>query len=79
MSETEETDMHRGEDEEDEAAGLFVPEPMLCCEAEEGKVPHSLEVLYQTAQCNSASECLLLAAHVLLLETGFLPQVRGHT
>ncbi|XP_026775335.3 F-box only protein 7 isoform X1 [Pangasianodon hypophthalmus] len=71
--ETEEMDMERGEDEE-EAVGVFIPEPMLCCEAEEGKVPHSLETLYQAAQCNSASECLLLAAHVLLLETGFLPQ-----
>ncbi|KAK2834620.1 hypothetical protein Q7C36_015321 [Tachysurus vachellii] len=71
--ETEETDMDRGEAEE-EAMGIFIPEPMLCCEAEEGKVPHSLETLYQTAQCNSASDCLLLAAHVLLLETGFLPQ-----
>ncbi|GAA6101398.1 F-box only protein 7 [Tachysurus ichikawai] len=30
--------------------------------------------LYRTAQCNSASDCLVLAAHVLLLETGFLPQ-----
>ncbi|KAK2834615.1 hypothetical protein Q7C36_015316 [Tachysurus vachellii] len=71
--ETEETDMDRGEAEE-EAMGIFIPEPMLCCEAEEGKVPHSLETLYQTGQCNSASDCLLLAAHVLLLETGFLPQ-----
>ncbi|XP_058263538.1 F-box only protein 7-like [Hemibagrus wyckioides] len=71
--ETEECDMERGEAEE-ESVGLFIPEPMLCCEAEEGKIPHSLEMLYQTAQCNSASDCLLLAAHVLLLETGFLPQ-----
>lgn len=70
--------MPRGEDDE-EAVGLFVPEPMLCCEAEEGKVPHSLEVLYQTAQCSSTSDCLLLVAHVLLLETGFLSQVRERT
>lgn len=76
--ETDETDMERGEDE-DEPVGLFIPEPMLCCEAEDGKVPHSLEMLYQAARCNSASDCLLLAVHVLLLETGFLPQVRGHT
>ncbi|XP_017340953.1 F-box only protein 7 [Ictalurus punctatus] len=71
--ETDETDMERGEDE-DEPVGLFIPEPMLCCEAEDGKVPHSLEMLYQAARCNSASDCLLLAVHVLLLETGFLPQ-----
>ncbi|KAK2834623.1 hypothetical protein Q7C36_015324 [Tachysurus vachellii] len=71
--ETEETDMDRGEAEQ-EAMGLFIPGPMLCCEAEEDKVPPSLETLYQTVQCNSTSDCLLLAAHVLLLETGFLPQ-----
>ncbi|XP_060742255.1 F-box only protein 7-like [Tachysurus vachellii] len=71
--ETEETDMDRGEAEQ-EAMGLFIPEPMLCCEAEEDKTPPSLETLYQTVQCSSTSDCLLLAAHVLLLETGFLPQ-----
>ncbi|XP_027019648.1 F-box only protein 7-like [Tachysurus fulvidraco] len=71
--ETEETDMDRGEAEQ-EAMGLFIPGPMLCCEAEKDKVPPSLETLYQTVQCNSTSDCLLLAAHVLLLETGFLPQ-----
>ncbi|XP_053344372.1 F-box only protein 7 [Clarias gariepinus] len=71
--ETDEVNMERSEDEE-EAVGIFIPEPMLCCEAEEGKVPHSLEMLYQAAQCNSAQDCLVLAAHVLLLETGFLPQ-----
>ena len=69
--------MDRDEAEE-ETMGIFIPEPMLCCEAEEGEVPHSLETLYRTAQCNNASDCLLLAAHVLLLETGFLPQVREH-
>ncbi|XP_047675351.1 F-box only protein 7-like [Tachysurus fulvidraco] len=71
--ETEETDMDRGEAEQ-EAMGRFIPEPMLCCEGEKDKVPPSLETLYQTAQCNSILDCLLLAAHVLLLETGFLPQ-----
>ncbi|TSK13526.1 F-box only protein 7 [Bagarius yarrelli] len=68
--ETEEIKMEEGE----EAVGSFIPHPMLCSEAEEGKVPHSLETLYQTAQCNSASDCLVLAVHVLLQETGFLPQ-----
>ncbi|GAA6101394.1 F-box only protein 7-like isoform X1 [Tachysurus ichikawai] len=65
---TEKTDMDRGEAEQ-EAMGLFIPEPMLCCEAEEDKVPHSIETLYQTVQCNSTSDCLLLAAHMFLLET----------
>ncbi|KAK2834621.1 hypothetical protein Q7C36_015322 [Tachysurus vachellii] len=68
-----ETETDRGEAEQEEM-GLFIPEPMLCCEAEEDKVPHSLETLYETAQCNSTLDCLLLAAHVFLLETGFLPQ-----
>ncbi|XP_047675155.1 F-box only protein 7-like [Tachysurus fulvidraco] len=63
--------MSRGEAEEE---ALFIPE--LCSEAEKGKVPQSLASLYSTAQCNSASDCLVLAAHVLLLETGFLPQGR---
>ncbi|GAA6101393.1 F-box only protein 7-like isoform X2 [Tachysurus ichikawai] len=71
--ETEETDMDRGEAEQ-EAMGLFIPGPMLCCEAGEDKVPHSIETLYQTVQCNSTSDCLLLAAHMFLLQTGFLPQ-----
>ncbi|XP_060742904.1 F-box only protein 7-like isoform X1 [Tachysurus vachellii] len=71
--ETEETDMDRGEAEQ-EAMGHFIPGPMLCCEAEKDKVPPSLETLYQTAQCSSTSDCLLLAAHVFLLETGFLAQ-----
>lgn len=70
--------MERGEDKE-ETVGIYIPEPMLCCEAEDGKVPHSLETLYQDAQCTSASDCLLLAAHVFLLEAGFVPQVRIHT
>ncbi|XP_026859827.2 F-box only protein 7 [Electrophorus electricus] len=61
------------EDEEGPAAP-FIPEPMLCCEAEEGKVPHSLAMLFQAAQCHCASDCLLVAGHLLLLETGFLPQ-----
>ncbi|KAL7857764.1 hypothetical protein AOLI_G00178660 [Acnodon oligacanthus] len=65
--------LEKGEDEE-EAVGPFIPEPMLCCEAELGKVPHSLEMLFQAAQCSSSSDCLLVAAHLLLLETGFLPQ-----
>ncbi|XP_062860109.1 F-box only protein 7 [Trichomycterus rosablanca] len=64
--------MERSEDEE--AVGVFIPEPMLCCEAEEGTVPHSLETLYQNAQSQSNFDCLLLAAHVLLLETGYVPQ-----
>ncbi|XP_047675202.1 F-box only protein 7-like isoform X2 [Tachysurus fulvidraco] len=71
--ETEEIDMNRGEAEQEEM-GLFIPEPMLCCEPEKDKVPRSIQTLFQTVQCNSTSDCLLLAAHMFLLETGFLPQ-----
>ncbi|XP_076862986.1 F-box only protein 7 [Brachyhypopomus gauderio] len=63
--------------EVEDAEGLsapFVPEPMLCCEAEEGRIPHSLAVLFRAARCQCASDCLLVASHLLLLETGFLPQ-----
>lgn len=63
------------EEEEEEVMGLFIPEPMLLCEAEDGTVPHSLETLYQNAQCQSKDDCAVLAAHVLMLETGF--QLQG--
>ncbi|XP_066526106.1 F-box only protein 7 isoform X2 [Hoplias malabaricus] len=60
--------------EGEEAVGPYIPEPMLCSEAEQGTIPHSLEMLFQSAQCHNSSDCLLVAAHLLLLEIGFLPQ-----
>ncbi|XP_076016024.1 F-box only protein 7 [Genypterus blacodes] len=59
---------------EEEAHGLGVCswEPMLCSEAESGQAPLSLELLYH--QSRSPSDALMLAAHVLMLETGFVPQ-----
>lgn len=51
-------------------------EPMLCSEAEEGQAPLSLELLYHTAQTSSPSDAVMVAGNLLMLETGFVPQVR---
>lgn len=51
-------------------------EPMLCSEAEEGQAPLSLELLYSTAQSTSPSDAIMVAANLLMLEVGFIPQVR---
>lgn len=62
-----------GEEEEAEAAPLTW-EPMLCDEAEEGKVPHSLDMLHHHAQSSSPFEAVMVVVHLLMVETGFLPQ-----
>uniref|UniRef100_A0A3B5MDD8 F-box domain-containing protein n=1 Tax=Xiphophorus couchianus TaxID=32473 RepID=A0A3B5MDD8_9TELE len=49
-------------------------EPMLCSEAEAGEAPLSLELLYHTAQTSSPNDAILVAAHLLMLETGFSSQ-----
>lgn len=51
-------------------------EPMLCGEAEEGQAPLSLELLYHSAQTASPSDAIVVAGNLLMLETGFVPQVR---
>ncbi|XP_053319284.1 F-box only protein 7 [Spea bombifrons] len=58
--------------EEEEGAGSPW-EPMLCSEAVDGKIPHSLEKLYLGAECGSASDALMVVVHLLMLETGYLP------
>lgn len=65
-------------------AGLGEPrlsgwEPMLCSEAEEGHAPLALELLYHSAQVTSPSDAVMVAAHRMMLETGFVPQVRQQT
>lgn len=55
------------------------PEPMLCAEAGEGEVPHSLEVLHHAAQSRGPCDSLVVASHLLMLETGFVPQVGGES
>ncbi|KAM5289307.1 F-box only protein 7 isoform 2-T2 [Ctenodactylus gundi] len=59
-----------------EAAGpsLCPSEPMLCSEAVDGQVPHSLETLYQSADCSNASDALTVLIHLLMLESGYMPQ-----
>lgn len=51
-------------------------EPMLCNEVEDGQAPLSLELLYHTAQVTSPDDAVMVAGHLLMLETGFVPQVR---
>ncbi|XP_033889207.2 F-box only protein 7-like [Acipenser ruthenus] len=66
-----------GHSDSDEGAGGFTPEPMLCSEAVDGKVPHSLETLYHLAQSSSPCDALVVAVHLLMQETGYLPQGSG--
>ncbi|XP_028250255.1 F-box only protein 7 isoform X2 [Parambassis ranga] len=49
-------------------------EPMLCSEAEEGQAPLSLELLYHEAKAASPTDAIMVAGHMLMLETGFIPQ-----
>ncbi|KAL6116544.1 fbxo7 [Pungitius sinensis] len=49
-------------------------EPMLCSEAEDGRAPASLELLLHSAQTSSPSDAVVVAGHLLMLETGFVPQ-----
>ncbi|KAG7267432.1 hypothetical protein CRUP_021337 [Coryphaenoides rupestris] len=57
--------------------GPYTQEPMLCSEAEDGQVPLSLELLHRAA-CGGASggpcDAIMVAVHLLMLETGFMPQ-----
>lgn len=54
-------------------------EPMLCSEAEEGQAPLSLDLLYHSAQTASPSDAVMVAGNLLMLETGFVPQVTPQT
>ncbi|XP_041833243.1 F-box only protein 7 isoform X2 [Melanotaenia boesemani] len=59
-----------------EDSGLPPPvwEPMLCSEVEDGQAPLSLDLLYHTARTTSPNDAIMVAAHLLMLETGFAPQ-----
>lgn len=63
----------------EEGTGVCPSEPMLCSESVEGQVPHSLEVLYHSADCSSPSDALIVSIHLLMLESGYIPQVRLQT
>ncbi|XP_029453183.1 F-box only protein 7-like isoform X2 [Rhinatrema bivittatum] len=58
----------------DEGAKPCPLEPMLCSEATDGKVPHSLETLFHAAECASANDAMVVVVHLLMLETGYLPK-----
>lgn len=58
----------------EEDSGCCPLEPMLCSETEDGQVPHSLEMLYQSAGCSSISDALIVLVHLLMLESGYIPQ-----
>ncbi|KAM4748700.1 F-box only protein 7 [Rhinophrynus dorsalis] len=49
-------------------------ELMLCSEAVDGKIPHSLETLYHNAGCTNANDALIVVLHLLMLETGYHQQ-----
>lgn len=55
--------------------GSYPSEPMLCSEAADGEIPHSLEMLYLSAECTSATDALIVLVHLLMMETGYVPQV----
>ncbi|KAF7240563.1 F-box only protein 7 [Varanus komodoensis] len=57
-----------------EATGSYPSEPMLCCEATDGQVPHSLQTLYHSAECTSANDALIVLIHLIMMETGYVPQ-----
>lgn len=56
-------------------AGSYPSEPMLCSEATDGQVPHSLQTLYHSAECTSANDALIVLIHLIMMETGYIPQV----
>lgn len=69
-SEPEET-----QDMEDAGPSSSSWEPMLCGEAEGGQAPLSLELLYHSAQTASPSEAVVVVVNLLMIETGFVPEV----
>ncbi|XP_075577871.1 F-box only protein 7 isoform X3 [Pelecanus crispus] len=58
----------------EEGTGSYPSEPMLCSEAADGEIPHSLEMLYLSAECTSATDALIVIVHLLMMETGYVPQ-----
>lgn len=58
----------------EEGTGFCPSEPMLCSESMDGQVPHSLEVLYQSADSPNSNDALIVLIHLLMLESGYIPQ-----
>ncbi|KAG8438706.1 hypothetical protein GDO86_005048 [Hymenochirus boettgeri] len=48
-------------------------ELMLCSEAEDGQIPIPLRCFYRNAACTNAGDALMVAIHLLMLETGYFP------
>ncbi|TRY89701.1 hypothetical protein DNTS_025198 [Danionella cerebrum] len=69
--------MEEMEPEECDREPALPPPPLLCCEAEGGSIPDALERLLHSSSSRKPAECVMLAAHLLLLEMGFIPQ-GGH-
>ncbi|XP_067855747.1 F-box only protein 7 [Heptranchias perlo] len=61
----------------EETTAKYPDEPMLCSEAVDGKVPHSLETLYHFAECTNPKDALIVVLHLLMLEAGYIPQGTG--
>ncbi|KAM9334772.1 F-box only protein 7 [Symphorus nematophorus] len=68
------TDSQETADASDDKPSASSWEPILCSEAEEGQAPLSLELLYYSARVTSPSDAIMVAGHLLMLETGFVPQ-----
>nr|XP_023417014.1 F-box only protein 7 isoform X3 [Cavia porcellus] len=68
------TEEDAGDVDVDEGVRCYPSEPMLCSEAVEGQVPHSLATLYQSAGCCSATDALTVLIHLLMVESGYIPQ-----
>ncbi|XP_068995479.1 F-box only protein 7 [Embiotoca jacksoni] len=64
----------RSEEAREPEASPPVREPMLCSEAAAGEAPLSLELLYHAAHICSPDDGVMVAGHLLMLETGFSPQ-----
>ncbi|XP_061571211.1 F-box only protein 7 [Cololabis saira] len=52
-------------------------EPLLCSEAENGQAPLSLDLLYHDAAPASPNDAVVVAMHLLMLETGFTCRDHG--
>ncbi|KAM3926605.1 F-box only protein 7 isoform 1-T2 [Leptodactylus fuscus] len=58
----------------EEEGPICAPGPMLCSEAEDGEIPHSLEALYRNSDCTCANDALIVVTHLLMVETGYTEQ-----
>ncbi|KAG7464390.1 F-box only 7, partial [Solea senegalensis] len=74
--ETPDAAAETSEDAADPGSSMCSWEPMLCSEVEDGQAPASLELLYVSAGITSPSDAIMVVGHLLMTETGFIPQAR---